>query len=76
MTANFVDVDRVGQMLQRDRAFVLVAVVGAGQDRARAIAVSGVAERQHNRTPGGVVTRMRYLQKTVLQAIAFEVDGG
>ena len=72
--ANLIDIDIVGQVMQRDRSLVLVAVIGAGEDGAGAVTILRVTDRQHDRAPGGVVARVRNLQKAVLQAVAFKVD--
>ena len=71
---NFLRCEPAGEIEQRDRAFVFVAVVGAGQERRRPLAPLDHGDRDHQRAPSRGVVGIGQLQKAVLDAIGLEVD--
>ena len=58
-------VEGAGEVEERDRALVLVAVVGAGQERGRAGGAADDGDRDHHAAPGAVVAAVGQAQEAV-----------
>jgi len=68
-------IERAGKLVERQWPFILVAMIAAGKQRRRAIAVADDADRDHHRAPGGIVAAVGQAQETVLDAVVLEIDG-
>src|SRR3546814_3582438 len=65
-----------GEIEDRDRPLVLVAVIAAGEEGSGAVAVPDHGDGNEDRAPGRVVARPRQLQVAVLHAVLVEVEAG
>ena len=63
------------ELEQCQRPLIFVAMIAAGQERGRSLAVPDHGERDHHRAPGGIVTAVRQAQEAMLDAVAVEIDG-
>ena len=68
-------IERAGEIVERQRPFIFVAMVAAGEQRGRPVAVADDADRDHHRAPGGIVAAIGQAQEAVLHAVAVEIDG-
>jgi hypothetical protein len=66
---------RAHQLQKGDRPFVLIAVIAAGEDDRRAVAVSNRDDGQVDSTPAGLVARMGHAQMAELLAFGLDIDG-
>src|SRR4051794_7022701 len=72
---NISRVERTSEFVKRQRALILVSVIAARQECRRSLAVADDTNRDHHRTPGGVVAAVGQAEKAVLDAVTLEVDG-
>ena len=63
------------QLEQRNRPLGFIAVIAAGEDHRRTVAVSYRDDWQMERSPAGLVARMRHAQMSKLLSIGFDIDG-
>ena len=70
---DLIGTQRVGHTPECNRTFVLIAVIGAGQNCCRTATVLDHRYRHHDGAPGGIVPRIRHFQKSVLYPVLFEI---
>ena len=64
------------QLLQRQGAFVFVAVIAPGQQRGGPVAAADHRQRDHHAAPGAVVAAVGQAQKAVMLTRRVQRDGG
>jgi hypothetical protein len=66
----------VREIDERDRSFVFIAMIPAGEERSRSAAVLDDSDGDHEIAPGRFVPAPRQTEESVLDPVGLEVDGG